>query len=329
MPNVVLNRSSLEPMYSSYVDAAAELANMIRGLVCLEDDIENDRLVFRTHANPYCIPLVEREDGDETLGSVVDSLFDNPNTHDLANFFRAIESMSPADTDLSDDALDIILGIDKIEVARGYEQTIDLVEKAGLDAKQCAVTQSILISFSRKNLWQFDRMAFWCNGFPDSFIFDHVANEQHGLSVSERQRNNARKGLTARNFWQFRERLFSNLLFGQDVEGQIEIFDANMFGLAITKLTKLDRLSQQYRNNLINITREVESRYGIVPESAQTMANYRNNRIFSDYRGRRLVFEKHIWVGLQYRIHIFIHENPRIIEIGYMGAHLPTVLYPT
>ncbi len=329
MPDVVLNRSSLQPIYSSYGDAAAELANMIRGLVCLEDDIENDRLVFRTHADPWYIPLVECEDGNETFGSVAESLYHSHETRDLASFFHAVQSMSPADTGLGDDILEKLLSVDAINPASGYEATIDHVLKAGLEAIQCAVTNSILMSLSRNNVWQFDEMGFCCNNFPDSFIFDHVANEQHGNLVLERRREIAQRGLTARNFWDLKQSCFPNLLFGLDVERHIESFSAAMLGLAITRMRDLNSLSKKYGENSIDITRVVEVRHRIKPESEQTMARYENNRTFSDHQGRRLVFEKHVWVGQQYRIHIFIHENPRIIEIGYMGTHLPTVLYPT
>ena len=170
-------------------------------------------------------------------------------------------------------------------------------------------------------------------GFVDGQIdhpltFDHVSTAVHGLAVAERRRKQARSRLTARNFGDLKEECFPHLRFGQGVEAQIEAFSANLLGLALKRLWELDEFSRQVAAGALGLSGMEKKRQGIKPETTETMKSYGEERRFRDSNGALRIFEEHVWVDKLYRIHIFVHEETPIIEVGYM-CYLPTMNNPT
>ena len=160
-------------------------------------------------------------------------------------------------------------------------------------------------------------------------IFDHISKALHGLAVAERRRETACSGLTARNFWDLKAACYPHLRFGLEVRRQIDEFSATLLGLAFKRLWELNQISAQVAARTLFLSRQEKERQGIKPESYETMKKYGSERNFRGADGELRKFEEHIWVDKLYRIHIFVHEKPPVVEVGYMGRHLSTIKYPT
>lgn len=316
MVDAVLNRASLVPPYESDHSAAVDIVAMLRGLACLE------RPLLRCHDNPWLIPVVTTNDGDISFGEVVYGLYGGDD-HDVAAFFDAVQRMAPSDSGLGDDILQQLLDLDgdNLNPAPGLEEAFDSVQTAGMDAIQCAVTDAVLVSLGQNDMWRFDRMGFVASDLP-ILSFDHVATLAHGERVAQRRREE----LTAVNFWESKEVHFPRLLFGLDVEDYIRSFPSGWLSLAFKRLAKLNELSEKYADRQILLSSDEKRINGISPESKATMQQFGDFRRFRGADGVMNTFEEHVRVGRGNRIHIFIHE--KIIEVGYLGTHLPTVNDP-
>ncbi|MFT4079314.1 hypothetical protein [Rhodomicrobium sp.] len=325
MVDIVLNRACLEPLYNDDRRAAADIEALLRGLACLED------LVLRSHADLWTVPLIEREHSKNTMAfaEIVYSFYGTQERHDVAQFFDQLQRMCPADAGLSDEQLELLLNCQVDGPAPSLEATFAAVQTAGTDAIQCALNDGVLASLCRNDQWQCDQMGFVDSRIDRPLTFDHISAADHGLVVAERRRAQTWSRLTARNFGVLKEECFPHLRFGQEVEGQIEAFSADLLGLAWKRLWDLNELSRQVGAGALNLCGLEKKQCGIKPETADTMKSYGKERRFRDSNGEIRIFEEHLWVGGLYRIHIFIHQKPPIIEVGYMGRHLPTINYPT
>jgi phage-related protein len=326
MVDVVLNRASLAPLYPADDRcAAADIEAMLRGLACLEE------IVFRSHADLWTVPLVGSEDGEKTFAfaEIVHSFYGTQERHDVAEFFGELQRMAPADAGLGEEQVDLLLNCQVSGPAPGLEATFPAVQAAGMEAIQCALTDGVLASLCRNVQWQCDQMGFVDGQIDHPLTFDHVSTAAHGLAVAERRRKQARSRLTARNFGELKEECFPHLRFGQEVEAQIEAFSANLLGLALKRLWELDEFSRQVAAGALGLSGMEKKRQGIKPETTETMKSYGEERRFRDSNGALRVFEEHVWVDKLYRIHIFVHEETPIVEVGYMGRHLRTMNNPT
>lgn len=324
MTDIVLNRASLQPLYSDVAKAAADVEQLLRGLACLDTN-----LLLRAPAEPWEISLIEGAPGCGTLGDIVDLFYRSTETYDVAAFFGELQRMSPSDTGLGEDVINPMLTCEITAPAPGLEETFPGVTAANFDAIQCALTDAVLASLNRTNIWQFDRMGFSDASLPEALSFDHVATANHGEAVAKRRRATIRRHLTSRNFWERKSDCFPNLRFGVEVKRQIQTFASELLGLAFTRLEKLDEFSRKCGVGAILPSREQKEFYHIKPESDQTMARFGADRRFRGADGRIQTFEEHIWVDRTHRIHLFIHDTEPVVEIGYMGPHLPTVNDPT
>ena len=121
-----------------------------------------------------------------------------------------------------------------------------------------------------------------------------------------------------------RNECFPHLRFGSAVDRQIENLPPTLLRRVVLKLMVLDDACRKWR-------REVSTNYPELsdcrPESEPTMQRYGHLRVFPDHEGRNRTYEWHVSVGQQYRIHLRVVDQPRVIEVGYVGRHLPTVTY--
>ncbi len=324
MVDVVLNRASLEPLYS--VDdrrvAAADIEALLRGLACLNE------IIFRSHADPWAISLVESGDGEQplTFAGIVDSFYGTQERHDVAAFFGELRRMAPADAEFGDELVEMVLNCQISSPAPDLEDTFPAVQAAGMEAIQCALTDGILASLCRTHQWRYDQMGFVDDQIDHPLTFDHISTAVHGLAVAERRRKQIRSRLTARNFGDLKKECFPHLRFGQEVE---VAFSANLLRLGLKRLSELDEFSRQVAAGALGLSGMEKKRQGIKPETTETMKSYGEERRFRDSNGEIRIFEEHVWVDKLYRIHIFVHEEPPIIEVGYMGRHLRTMNNPT
>ncbi|WP_375311069.1 hypothetical protein WHZ77_28870 [Bradyrhizobium sp. A5] len=324
MADYVFNSATINPPYPTRAEAEPHLASMLEGLAAL--DAASEVLpTFRLPNDPWCVVLVRHADGSEiTLGEMANAFYGTIH-HDYATFFDQLSRAIPSDAGLEGSIIDELLQIVPEGPATGYEQTFASVQAAGLDSVLCAVTNSILVGLLRNGLWDFDSMGFLSNEIP--YCFDHIAIPGHAVAIADRRTQLVRVDLTARNFWEKKAEAFPHLAFGLDVEAQIGKFSAVLLALLFRRLSELDSLARAWRESANE--RPPAMLPPITRESVATMARYANARKFRGEDGVSRTFEDHVWVDRTHRVHVFLHDNEKKIEVGYVGRHLPISSQPT
>ena len=121
-----------------------------------------------------------------------------------------------------------------------------------------------------------------------------------------------------------KEACFPHLRFGSALDGQIGNLPPTLLRRVALKLMVLDDACREWRQDAtIHSPLLTDCR----PESEPTMQQYGHLRVFPDQEGRDRTYELHVSVGRRYRIHLRVVPQPRVIEVGYVGSHLPTVKY--
>jgi hypothetical protein len=121
-----------------------------------------------------------------------------------------------------------------------------------------------------------------------------------------------------------KEECFPHLRFGSAVHGQIGNLPRTLLRRVVLKLTVLDDACRQWRQDVTMASPQLTD---CRPESGPTMQKYGHLRVFPDHERRNRTYELHVSVGQRYRIHLRIVDQRRVIEVGYVGRHLPTVRY--
>jgi hypothetical protein len=324
MSDYVLNAASVAQPYFDVITARRHLAALLRGLALLDSDTA---LLpsLRLNTDPWLQPLVQEQLGRLiTLGELAHSFYGTVD-HDLAAFFDSLNRSIPSDHALDEASVDAILRLVPDRPAAGYERTFESVQAAGIDAILCAVMNFILVGLLRSDLWRFDRMGFVSGS--EAYLFDHVAEPSHAEAIRGRRIAALRSGLTARSLWSLRARVFPGLLFGLDVQGQIERFSAALLALLFKRLAELDARAQMWRTSTSDHFPDGPTE--IKGETRRTMMRYGTQRNFRGHDGVTRTFEDHMWIDRTHRIHLFRDADDRTVEIGYVGPHLPTMEYPT
>ena len=119
-----------------------------------------------------------------------------------------------------------------------------------------------------------------------------------------------------------RNECFPHLRFGGAVDDQIAKLPRPLLRRVVLKLIVLDDACREWRQDATMPSPQLT---GCRPESEPTMQRYGHRRAFPDHEGRDRTFELHVSVGQRHRIHLRVIPQPRVIEVGYIGRHLPTV----
>jgi hypothetical protein len=324
MSDYVLNIASIAEPYTDVSRARADLAALLRGLAILDAD---SALLpsLRLDTDPWLQPVVRGGSAIQlTLGELAHGFYGTMD-HDLASFFDSLSRSVPADAGIDELTINAILRLTPDGPAVGYEQTFASVIAASTHGMICAALKFVLIGFLRSELWRFDAMGFVCD--TETFLFDHVAEPSHGEAIRVRRIAAVRDELTPRSFWSLRTRVFPNLLFGVDVEKQIERFNTILLPLLFRRLAELDARCKLWRESADDAFPEGATE--ISRETAQTMKRYGNDRRFRGHDGHPRTYEDHMWIDRSHRVHLICHSEIKIVEIGYVGPHLPTMRYPT
>ncbi|MBD9544860.1 hypothetical protein IB276_36130 [Ensifer sp. ENS04] len=317
----VFNRASVAAKFPSVEAARSELAQLLEAMASI-DAIQLDLPVFRLHVDPWALEVLEPGGTHLTLGDVATSLYEID--FNLGDYFSSLQRMTPPDSDFDDTEIDQVLGIDVQSAVDGHAGCYEKASAARDDVVLCTVGPDILVGLSRGGYWSTDHLAFQSGG--RNFFVDHVATTQHAAAIIERAKANNRSSLTARSFWDAKAAAFPNLTFGAGVESDLRKFSAKMLRLLFNRLADLDGRVQRWRDNGAFPD---DAMPPITGESAPTMAQFGNARKFKDETGDVVVFEDHIWVDSLHRIHLIKDIDARLIKIGYIGRHLPTVTHRT
>ncbi len=324
MTDYVLNGASIVEPYHDVTAARTDLATLLRGLALLDADSAT-LPSLRMNVDPWLQLIVQNDvEASISLGGLVHGFYGTPD-HDLAAFFDALNRTVPAEATLTNIEVEAVLRLSPDAPAPGYEQTFPSVLAAGIDALICAAMNFILIGLRRSDLWRFDAMGFVSG--CDACLFDHVAEPSHAEAIRGRRLAGLRHELASRTFWSMRARVFPGLLFGLDVQNQIEKFSTTLLPLLFKRLAELDERSTRWSQSKAD--RFPDGTTEISGETARTMKRYADDRRFRGHDGVMRTFEDHMWVDRSHRIHLICNTTQKTVEIGYVGRHLPTMEYPT
>ena len=206
---------------------------------------------------------------------------------------------------------------------------LDLSQDDGMPLLYCAVTDGIAVGFPSAPIWDRDQVDVTFDELLPNDEFesrmesvDNLTRVEHASAIVERHIESVRDVPTTSELWARRASAFPNLIFGPDIEGQLN--DVNMSDLSaiVKKLSLIDDCAGGWQTSSsrmpawgVKVTRESD--------------RVRNNRALMDKRrfrshnGNREVFEWHARFGRANRIHLRFDAQTKEVEIGYIGKHLP------
>ena len=192
----------------------------------------------------------------------------------------------------------------------------------------CAIADWISISFPSQPDWNHSRLAVrFLELGPDAHLeetteeIDNVASPLHATEITERHQHRLLAGSNPTALWENRQAIFPNLGFGPGVEENLRN-TAGLFSVIVGKLVLISQSADEWSiaggpapDWKTKVTREG--------------TNVRNNpallaaRRFPSQDGGYRIFEWHARYGKRGRIHLYFDSATQMIEIGYIGPHLP------
>lgn len=210
------------------------------------------------------------------------------------------------------------------------------LNSAALDSKDgepivlCALNKWISISFPIGN-WDSDLLNVQYHKIMKDSSFevvetqiDNLARADHANGIINRQKDQTLSQLQSfENLWEKKEIIFPNLLFGLNVENQIRKLPNGLLTTVSHKLKGLDQTAEKWK---VEKTPNPNWVTKVTPESTKSMQSdqFRQERMFQSRDGTQKLYELHARFGSSGRIHLRIEHGTRIIEIGYIGWHLPS-----
>ena len=192
----------------------------------------------------------------------------------------------------------------------------------------CAIADWISISFPSQPDWNHSRLAVrFLELGPDARFeetreeIDNVAIPLHATEIMEQHRHRMLAGSDPTALWESRQTVFPNLGFCPGVEENLRS-SAGLFSVIVGKLVLISQSADEWTiaggpapDWKTKVTREG--------------TNVRNNpallaaRRFPSQDGGSRIFEWHARYGNNGRIHLYFDAAAQVIEIGYIGPHLP------
>ena len=192
----------------------------------------------------------------------------------------------------------------------------------------CAINDWIAVGFPSEPIWDSDRLSVdFEELLSDESIeqasecIDQLTRSCHARGIGDRYRDRLRLASDPTTLWEKRQELFPDLVFGPNVEANI-LKNASQLSTIVAKLADLDLSARDWQaaDGPAPIWRT-----RVTPEAPSLMKNpkLREERAFRSHTGTIELFEWHARFGNGGRIHLRFEPQSRIVEIGYIGPHLP------
>lgn len=195
-----------------------------------------------------------------------------------------------------------------------------------IDLLWCAVSDTkIAVSLTPENRWLKNPLTLKLgrNGtYPKSVDVENVFSFDSAQDTLVRLNALRLTGIVPADLWKHRSDLFPNLIFGTDVEKQLQTLGADHFVSAVERMVEIDKAATEW-----DATTNPSPTYlsKVTGESAATMQKYGHERIYRSSTGQIKTFEKHARLHNGGRIHLREIPLQSKIEIGYIGKHLRIV----
>lgn len=306
MRDTVLIGASLEEGFANLKDALQALEDVVTGLLELStrnfisDNLWTDTPTYEIAACP---------------GFSLNELFFELNKLDPDKSWLLLEMMQicPIEDFVSEDDLGEYL-----------EWEIENLPR-NADLLLCAISDSkIAACLTPNEEWRKNPLELRV-GLPGNFQdvkVDNVFSQDSAMEIIERIRNSVLERVSPKDFWNRRNELFPDLLFGLDVKAQIERIGNDIFKSALSRFHDLNAASVSWsKSKSPNPSYPVKVR----GESQATMNKHGNERMFRSSADNVEIFEKHANLRDGHRLHLREVRDQRRIEIGYIGPHLRIV----
>ena len=113
--------------------------------------------------------------------------------------------------------------------------------------------------------------------------------------------------------------VFPHLALGMDVESQFRGLAVDTQRVIWGKFIEFDGAVREWRR----VGAPLPKLPGIRSEGKATMDKYGENRVHRDRRGANATYKLHVSAG-SCRIHFRVESGRKVVEVGYVGKHLPT-----
>ncbi len=152
-------------------------------------------------------------------------------------------------------------------------------------------------------------------------VVDNLARATHAVKILQRSENALLGSVTFKNFWKQRKAIFPNLQFGLDVEGHLDGFGNHLFPTIFHCLRGLQQSALEWHQHGSAMP---SWRSKVSDESATVQQNPKlaGCRDFRDASGQTQAYFWHARFG-DHRIHFRLLDTAKVLEIGYIGPHLP------
>lgn len=314
MREMVFNDASINSRATSILQVAPLLADLARGMALLiKVGLAGATLRLRR-------PLYDAQCAhDGSLFDAIQSLRAQNQDRDAMLFLLRLSQKVPLLVDLP------------LEVASRFAGSDALAPRApeGDCLVLCAHIAGIAVSVPLERAWDVDQLQIrFLEIQPNADLLeavetvDNLARVAHAPLIIERERLSNQSQLTPQSFWSSRATIFPRLQFGLDLQEGIRRIEQNVFTSLVRRIDELHASALDWDNTGGPAP---IWRCRVTPESESAMRNpdLRRARIFRDSSGTSRLYEWHARFGSAGRIHLRFDGATKLVEIGYVGGHLP------
>ena len=315
MREMVLNHASIvafnkHEIFDWLDDIATGIAKLRSN--CIVSDVLRTARQFHEIS---CLPNL-------TLQQALHELTKQPTSRDRSIFLLRLATYSPLIENLDFEL------IDRFHSVESEVPHIDA--KDGEPLVLCAITNSVSLGFP-SNGWDSSTLTVQFQELLDNGEFssteeviDNIARTTHAIVLVHRHTQYNLSGIENwKDFWDKRSSVYPDLMFGKDVESQLDQIPPDLLETVAEKVWKINESAQKWK---LEKTKEPIWSTKVTPERRELMKNkkLRNARIFKSSDDKFKLYEWHARYGNNGRIHLRFDRSSWSIEIGYIGRHLPS-----
>lgn len=311
MREMIFNHASANPAVSMH-EATEALADLAKGMAQLVKQGATEKSLRSALALSEIIIAAQ-----SSLYDVLVSMVRGP-MREEARFLLSLAQKYPLLAELTHQEIERFYGSEADPKLGAARETLLL----------CLQQNGIAISLPAISCWDSDELEVRyheLNAAGESIeaygVVDNLARATHANKILQRSAHALLKSVTFKNFWQQRAAIFPNLQFGLEVEEHLKGIGNHLFPTIFHCLQGLQQSASEWHQKGGALPRW---RSKVTDESLTVQQNPKlaKHRDFKDANGQTQAYFWHARFG-DHRIHFRLIEATKILEIAYIGPHLP------